>query len=149
MVFRFADVLHLREWERSAERQRLRETGDPLILTEKVTVTAGTDQFFDALGDIPKKRSRVGRFVTDLAWIYPVALFFTLVLAPYIGRLDVFPRVLVSTAVIGATSKYATEPLRRRWRRRRMLPQDSVTRCGSRTRAVRGWRGWSPRARSA
>ena len=41
---------------------------------------------------------------------------------------DVFPRVLVSTAVIGATSKYATEPLRRRWRRRRMLPQDSVTR---------------------
>ena len=57
--------------------------------------------------------------VTDLAWIYPVALFFTLVLAPYIGRLDVFPRVLVSTAVIGATSKYATEPLRRRWRRRR------------------------------
>lgn len=128
MVFRFSDVLHLREWERSTERQRLRETGDALILSEKVTVTAGTDQFFDALGDIPKQRSRVGKFVTDLAWIYPVALFFTLVLAPYIGRLDVIPRVLVSTALIGATSKYATEPLRRRWRRRRMLPQDSVTR---------------------
>lgn len=128
MVFRFSDVLHLREWERSAERLRLRETGDPLILTEKVTVTAGTEEFFDALGDIPKKRSTFGRFFFDLAWVYPVAVLFSIVLAPYIGRMDVLARVLVSTVFIGATGKWATEPVRRWVRRRRMLPQAKVVR---------------------
>lgn len=38
------------------------------------------------------------------------------------------PRVLVSTALIGATSKYATGPVRKWWRRRRMLPQNSEVR---------------------
>ena len=87
MVFRFKDALHLRQWERSETRQRFRESGDRFIVSEKVTVTAGTEEFFDALGDVPKKRSPLGRFFFDLAWVYPVAVLFTLVLAPYIGRL--------------------------------------------------------------
>jgi antibiotic biosynthesis monooxygenase (ABM) superfamily enzyme len=128
MVFRFKDALHLRQWERSETRQRFRDTGERFIVSEKVTVTAGTEEFFDALGDVPKKRSPLGRFFFDLAWVYPVAVLFTLVLAPYIGRLDVMSRVLISTCFIGATSKWATEPVRRWFRRRRMLPQGKVTR---------------------
>ncbi len=128
MVFRFLDVLHLREWERSDTRQELRERADRLVLSEKVTVTAGTEEFFNALGEVERHKTRTGKFLSDVAWVYPIALIFTLVLAPYFARIDVLPRVLISTALIGATSKYATGPLRIWWRRRKMLPQDSSIR---------------------
>lgn len=128
MIFRFSDVLHLREWERSEAREKLRERGDEFIMEEKVTVTAGGEEFFDALTHAQASQSRFRRFVNDLFWVYPVALTFTMVVSPYFAKLDVLPRVLVSTAFIGATSKVATEPLRRRLRRRRMLPQGEITR---------------------
>jgi antibiotic biosynthesis monooxygenase (ABM) superfamily enzyme len=128
MVFRFTDVLHLREWERSDVRLDLRERADRLVLSEKVTVTAGTEEFFNALGEVEHHKTRTGKFLSDLAWVYPTALIFTLVLAPYFARIEVLPRVLISTTLFGATSKYATGPVRRWWRRRKMLPQDFSSR---------------------
>ena len=128
MVFRFVDVLHLRQWEKSDVRQKLRERADALVESERVTVTAGTEQFFSALGEVDRHRSKIGRFIADVAWIYPVALIFTIWLAPYLARVDVLWRVLISSALIGATSKYTTSPIRRWWRRRRMLPQNMTSR---------------------
>jgi antibiotic biosynthesis monooxygenase (ABM) superfamily enzyme len=128
MVFRFADVLSLRQWERSEIRQILREQGDLLIESERVTATAGTEEFFNALGEVDRHRTKTGRFVADIAWVYPVALISSVALAPHLAKLAIFPRVLVSTALIGATSKYATGPVRKWWRRRRMLPQNSEIR---------------------
>jgi antibiotic biosynthesis monooxygenase (ABM) superfamily enzyme len=93
-----------------------------------VTVTAGTEEFFNALGEVERHKTRTGKFLSDVAWVYPIALVFTLVLAPYFARIGVIPRVLVSTALIAATSKYATGPVRTWWRRRKMLPQDSSSR---------------------
>ncbi|CAB4608698.1 unannotated protein [freshwater metagenome] len=123
MIFRFADVLHLRDWERSEIRVALRERADQLVASEKVTVTAGTEEFFNALGEVERHRTRVHKFIFDIAWIYPVALVFSLGLSPYFAKIDAVPRVLISTALIGTTSKYATGPIRTWWRRRRMLPQ--------------------------
>jgi antibiotic biosynthesis monooxygenase (ABM) superfamily enzyme len=128
MVFRFADVLALRQWERSDIRQALRDQGDTLIESERVTATAGTEEFFNALGEVDRHRTKTGRFVADIAWIYPVALVSSVALAPHLAKMAILPRVLVSTALIGATSKYATGPLRKWWRRRRMLPQNSEQR---------------------
>jgi antibiotic biosynthesis monooxygenase (ABM) superfamily enzyme len=128
MVFRFADVLALRQWERSDIRQALRDKGDTLIESERVTATAGTEEFFNALGEVDRHRTKTGRFVADIAWIYPVALVSSVALAPHLAKMAILPRVLVSTALIGATSKYATGPLRKWWRRRRMLPQNSEQR---------------------
>lgn len=124
MVFRFVDVLHLRQWEKSDARLKLREQTDSLVESERVTVTAGTEQFFTALGEVDRHRSRVGRFVADVAWVYPVALTFTVWLAPFLAKIDILWRVLITSVLLGATSKYATGPMRRRWRRRRMLPQN-------------------------
>ena len=126
MVFRFVDVLHLRTWERSDIRQQLRARADQLVESEKVTVTAGTEEFFNALGDVERHRSRVHKFFFDVAWVYPAALVFSVVLAPYFAKIEVFPRVLISTIAIGFTSKYATGPIRKWSRRRSMLPQDSL-----------------------
>jgi len=128
MVFRFVDALHLRQWEKSTERQDLRERVDHLITSEKVTVTAGTEEFFNALGDVEHHKTRIGKFLFDVAWVYPVSLISAIVLSPYLGRIDVFPRVLISTVIIGATSKYFTGPFRKRWRRRRMLPHNQELR---------------------
>lgn len=128
MVFRFVDALHLRAWERSDERQQLRERADELVESERVTVTAGTEEFFRAQGEVDRHRSAIGKFIADVAWIYPVALIIAIAIAPHLAKLDIVPRVLVSTFVIAATSKYTTGPIRRWWRRKRMLPQNSEVR---------------------
>ena len=128
MVFRFVDALHLRQWEKSEERKALRARADDFIVTEKVTVTAGTEEFFNALGDAEHHRTKIGKFFFDVAWVYPISLFSALVLSPYLGKIEVVPRVLISTVLIGATSKYFTGPVRKWWRRRRMLPQNQESR---------------------
>lgn len=128
IVFRFVDAIHLRKWERSEVRQALLERGDGLFVSERVTVTAGTEEFFSALGEVQHHRTRFGAFISDVAWVYPVALVFSVGLAPWFARIDVIPRVLISTALIGATSKYATGPVKRWWRRRHMLPQNASVR---------------------
>lgn len=128
MVFRFIDVLHLRQWEKSEARQKLRERADKLVDSERVTVTAGTEQFFSALGEVDRHQSKIGRFIADIAWVYPVALTFTVWLAPFLAKIDVIWRVLISSVLFGLTSKSATGPVRRWWRRRRMLPQNMTSR---------------------
>lgn len=128
MVFRFVDVVHLRRWERSEERSALLERGDGLFLSERITSTAGSDTYFNALGEVERHRGRVGRFFTDVAWVYPASLVFALLTAPLFARLDLWTRVLVSTVCVGLVSRLALRPLRRWWRRRRMLPQNLETR---------------------
>jgi antibiotic biosynthesis monooxygenase (ABM) superfamily enzyme len=128
MVFRFIDAVHLRRWERSPARLSLLERIDDMVLAERVTVTPGEDAFFDALGEVGKRRTRLGRFVSDLAWIYPLALTVSVLLAPAFAQLDILWRVLVSSTVMGLASKAALNPIRRWVRRRRMLPQNSAVR---------------------
>lgn len=128
MVFRFVDAIHLRRWERSDARQGLLDRADAWVTSERVTVTAGEEKFFNALGDVDRHRSRLGRWVSDLLWIYPLALVVSIVLAPSFARLDMLWRVLTTTAIMGLASTAAVGPVRRRLRRRRMLPQDSEIR---------------------
>lgn len=128
MVFRFVDAIHLRQWERSDARLGLLDVADAWVTSERVTVTAGEEKFFDALGEVDRHRTRFGKYVSDLLWIYPLALVVSIVLAPSFARLDVLWRVLITTAIMGLASTAAVGPVRRRLRRRRMLPQDSAIR---------------------
>lgn len=128
MVFRFIDAVHLRRWERSPERHALLERIDEMVVSERVTVTPGEEAFFVALGEVGKRRTRVGAFVADLAWVYPLALVLSVLLAPAFAQLDVLWRVLILSTVSGLASKAALFPVRRWVRRRRMLPQNSAVR---------------------
>ena len=125
MVFRFVDVLHLRQWEKSDVRQQLRDRADTLVRSERVTVTAGEETFFDALSDVEPHRSRVGKFLADIAWVYPVAFLSSVWLAPALAEIDLVWRVMASTAIIGLTTRFTIRPVRKWWRRRRMLPQNN------------------------
>lgn len=124
IVFRFVDALHLRQWERSPERNALLAKSDDLIKSERVTVTAGDEEFFSAQTQVAPHRTKFGSFLSEVAWVYPLALGFTIVLGPALGSLSVFLRALIFTALIGLTSRLAVAPFRVRWHRRRMLPQD-------------------------
>lgn len=128
MVFRFVDVIHLRRWERSDVRLALLDRADAWVTSERVTVTAGDEKFFEALGSVDRHRTRFGKYVSDLLWIYPLALVVSIALAPAFAQLDVLWRVLITTAIMGLASTAAIGPVRRWWRRRRMLPQDSAIR---------------------
>jgi uncharacterized protein len=124
IVFRFIDAVHLRQWERSADRNNLLAKSDDLITAERVTVTAGDDEFFAAQTHVTPHRTKIGMFLSEVAWVYPLALGFTIVLGPTLGSLSVFVRALIFTALIGLTSRLAIAPFRLRWHRRRMLPQN-------------------------
>lgn len=123
-VFRFIDVIHLRKWERSAERDAILAKLDKLISTERVTVTAGSADFYITQTQAQPHRTAVGSFFSDIAWVYPLALGYTIVLGPVLDSLSIFVRALVFTIVIGLTSRIALTPIKLRWHRRRMLPQD-------------------------
>lgn len=124
IVFRFTDAIHLRQWERSTQRNALLAKSDDLINSERVTVTAGDEEFFSAQTQVAPHRTKVGGFLSEVAWVYPLALGFTILLGPTLGSLSVFVRALIFTALIGLTSRLAVKPFRVRWHRRRMLPQD-------------------------
>jgi len=124
LVFRFVDAIHLRQWERSAERNMMLAKSDDLVKSERVTVTAGDDEFFSAQTQVTPHRTKFGSFLSEVAWIYPVALGFTIALGPALSSLSVFVRALIFTALIGLASRLAVTPFRVRWHRRRMLPQD-------------------------
>ena len=128
MVFRFIDALHLRRWERSQRREELLSQVDEMILTERITVTAGTDEFFIAQGNSDRHRTKYGKFVADIAWVYPMSLIITVVLAPLIASMTLWQRVLVTTLFFAVTKKFGLGPMRRYWRRRHMLPQNSTQR---------------------
>jgi antibiotic biosynthesis monooxygenase (ABM) superfamily enzyme len=123
MVFRFVDAVHLRRWERSTEREELLSRLDDLVLSERVTVTAGGDEFFALQASGTPERTEFGRFMAELAWIYPVALGLTLLVGPSLGHIPVWLRALIFTAMVGLASRLAVAPLRVRFNRRRMLPQ--------------------------
>ncbi|MBJ7368148.1 MAG: hypothetical protein JHC65_06785, partial [Ilumatobacteraceae bacterium] len=117
-----------RRWERSQRREELLSQVDEMILTERITVTAGTDEFFIAQGNSERHRTKYGKFVADIAWVYPMSLIITVVLAPRIATMTIWQRVLVTTLFFAVTKKFGLGPMRRYWRRRHMLPQNSTQR---------------------
>ena len=132
-VFRFIDALHLRQWERSPERNALLAKSDDLIKSERVTVTAGDDEFFTAQAQVAPHRTKFGSFLSEVAWVYPLALGFTVVLGPSLSSLSVFLRALIFTALIGLTSRLAVAPFRVRWHRRE---RDAAAIAGDAVRAL-------------
>jgi hypothetical protein len=127
-IFRFVDVLHLRRWERSDVRDDLRAELDDIILTERVTVTSGSDSFFDAQAANRPFRSKTLQFVFDLAWVYPVTIGATIFFAPHVAQLPLWARAAITTVVFGFANRFMTAPLKRRIERRMMLPAGEILR---------------------
>lgn len=121
IVFRFTDGIALRSWERSPERARLMARASVFVTRERVQRTVGVEDWFELRERAEPKRSWWKRVVTDVLWVYPLAIAAAALLTPQLGELPIEARVLVSTAVMTVVTRSALGPLRRRLRARRTL----------------------------
>ncbi|MFZ4717940.1 MAG: antibiotic biosynthesis monooxygenase [Ilumatobacteraceae bacterium] len=120
-VFRFVDGLHLREWERSPQRAALMDKAKDFVIAERVSRTVGVENFFELPGRAEPPRSLWARIVTDVAWVYPVAIASSLVVAPRIAQLPFGVRVVISTLLITLVMRLAVGPLRGKLRKKRTM----------------------------
>jgi len=121
IVFRFVDGLHLREWERSPQRAALMRRAAGFVETERIQRTVGVDNWFELSARAEPKRPLWGRIATDVAWVYPVAIVSSIVVAPRIAQMPFAVRVTISTLLITAVMRLAVGPLRSKLRSRRTL----------------------------
>jgi antibiotic biosynthesis monooxygenase (ABM) superfamily enzyme len=121
IIFRFVDGIHLREWERSPQRAALMARSLGFVSAERIQRTVGVDNWFELSERAEPKRSLWGRIVTDVAWVYPIAIVSSLVVAPRIAEMPVQVRVVISTALITAVMRLAVGPMRSKLRSRRTL----------------------------
>jgi antibiotic biosynthesis monooxygenase (ABM) superfamily enzyme len=121
IVFRFVDGMHLRAWEKSPERAALMARAGEFVVAERVQRTVGVEDWFELPQRAEPKRSLSNRVVTDVLWVYPVAILSSLFVAPRIARLSMEVRVVISTVLITAAMRLAVNPLRTRLRARRTL----------------------------
>ena len=120
-VFRFVDGLRLREWERSPQRAMLMARASEFIVSERITRTVGVENFFELPGRAEPPRSLWARIVTDVAWVYPVAIASSITVAPRLVELLIEVRVVISTLLITAVMRLGVGPLRSKIRSKRTL----------------------------
>jgi hypothetical protein len=119
IVFRFVDGVSLREWERSKKREALMSQAESFVLSERVQRTVGIDDWFELPTRAEPKRPLWGRILTDVAWVFPVAVASGLLIGPHLASLNLALRVIISTLAITAAMRVAIGPFRSRLRARR------------------------------
>ena len=121
IVFRFVDGLALRLWERSPQRSALLAEADQFVVSARVHRVVGVEDWFDMPTRSEPKRPLWHRIVTDVLWVYPVAILASVFVAPVLARLPVVERTLLSTGLITLVMRLAVGPLRSRLRARRSM----------------------------
>jgi uncharacterized protein len=119
MVFRFKDALSLRLWERSPQRAALLDEIDPIVTETRVQRTVGVEEWFDLPDRAEPQRSFWKRVFSDVAWVYPVAIVVSLFVAPFLARMPIELRTLLSSALITVVMRAGVGPFRKRLRSRR------------------------------
>lgn len=118
MVFRFADAVSLRRWERSPERAAHLAALEPIVLDTRVQRTVGVEEWFDAPSHAVPHRSRLRSLVIEAAWVYPLAVAVSVFVAPHLSAVPLLPRVALTTTGITAGMMVVVSPVRT-WRRAR------------------------------
>jgi uncharacterized protein len=121
IVFRFADGVRLREWERSPQRAALMSRADRFVTGHRVQRTVGVEDFFDLPSRAAPKRPWWRAVITDVLWVYPVALLMSVVVAPVLVAIPMGWRVLVSASMITVIMSFIVHPVRTGLRKRRSL----------------------------
>jgi uncharacterized protein len=119
IIVRFSDGLMLRVWERSAIRNELMEQSDQFVTSMRLQRTVGVEEWFNAAGLAELKRPLWKKMSIDVAWVYPIALFFSLVVAPLLVKIPLGLRVLTSIAAVSIVMQFLVMPIRKRLRAKR------------------------------
>ncbi len=121
IIVRFSDGLMLRVWERSAIRTELMDRSDKFVTGTRIQRTVGVEEWFNAAGNAEPKRPLWKKLSFDVAWVYPAALFITVVAAPLLVKIPLGIRVLASIAVVTIVMQFIVLPIRKRLRARRQF----------------------------
>ncbi len=121
VIFRFVDGLALRLWERSPQRAALLAEADQFVTSARVHRTVGVEDWFDMPRRAEPRRPLWRRIVTDVLWVYPVALFASIFVAPFLARLPLEARTILVTVLITVVMRLAVGPMRGRLRSRRSM----------------------------
>ncbi|MEY2583705.1 MAG: uncharacterized protein QOE09_3554 [Ilumatobacteraceae bacterium] len=119
IIVRFSDGLMLRVWERSAIRNEMMDRSDKFVTGTRMQRTVGVEEWFNATGNAEPKRPLWKKLSFDVAWVYPAALFITVVAAPLLVKVPLGIRVLASIAVVTVVMQFIVLPIRKRLRARR------------------------------
>jgi antibiotic biosynthesis monooxygenase (ABM) superfamily enzyme len=99
----------------------LMERSRDFVLSERITRTVGVENFFELPDRAEPPRSLGHRIVTDAAWVYPVGIASSVVVAPRIAELPMELRVIISTLLITMVMRLAVGPLRSKLRSKRTM----------------------------
>ena len=76
--------------------------------------TVGVEEWFNAAGLAEPKRPLWKKMSIDVAWVYPAALIFSVVLAPLLVKIPLGIRVLTSIAAVTVVMQFVVMPIRKR-----------------------------------
>jgi uncharacterized protein len=119
LIFRFADALSLRLWERSPQRTVLLAELDGVVAETRVQRTVGVEEWFELPDRAEPSRALWKHVFGDVAWVFPVALTTSILVAPYLAKLPIELRTLASAGLITLVMRTAVGPVRKRVRSRR------------------------------
>ena len=81
--------------------------------------TVGVEEWFNAAAHAEPKRPLWKKLTFDVAWVYPTALFFSIILAPLLVKIPLGLRVLTSIAAVTVVMQFIVMPIRARLRAKR------------------------------
>ena len=119
IIVRFSDGVMLRVWERSPLRNEL-DGSQRQVRHGHADATHGRRR-----GVVRRRRQRRAeaplwkKLSFDVAWVYPAALFISVVAAPLLVKIPLGIRVLTSIAVVTVVMQFIVMPIRKRLRAKR------------------------------
>lgn len=121
IVVRFANGVLLRDWERSEVRNELMDRADRFVTGVRMQRTVGVAEWFEAASHAVPKRAWWKRLAFDVAWVFPVSLAMSVLVAPWFVSLPLAARVLIGATIITGVLQVVVSPARKRLRRLRRL----------------------------
>ncbi|HEX3087776.1 MAG TPA: hypothetical protein VHQ23_03925, partial [Ilumatobacteraceae bacterium] len=106
-------------WERSPIRDELMSRSDKFVTGTRMQRTVGVEEWFNSAALAEPKRPLWKKLSIDVAWVYPAALFFSVVLAPLLVKMPLVVRVLTSIAAVTIVMQFVVMPIRARLRAKR------------------------------
>jgi antibiotic biosynthesis monooxygenase (ABM) superfamily enzyme len=121
LLFRFADAVHLRMWERSPEREVQLAEIAPIVESMRVTRSVGVDNFFSAPARAEIRRPVWAHLAIDVAWAFPVVATVSVLLGPRLVGLPFWASTAISISVVTTVMRLGVGRMRGLIRRRTRL----------------------------
>jgi uncharacterized protein len=119
IVFRFVDIVALRQWEKSSVRAEALASIEPYVEATEVSKTFGAARFLrlpDLAGpDVPKHH----RLVFDVLWVWPIAMTVSALIGPHLTNLRFRFSTLVGVFCVTTAMTFLVNPIRERVRKKR------------------------------